>query len=152
MGKHFVCNARTSRCCDCERELMFFRKKWIWRGQCGSVLRKITRQYEWACKHVSLKSKNTREARPTVLKVATQRCDCPCLFRGIVENYWQFISKRLKRPWKPIVARTVPPIVFRRLYKISRPRQRASVVWVRYCCFFLCVLTRQAALCTFRHV
>ena len=43
----------------------------------------------------------------------------------LLRIHGHIISKSLKRTWKPTVARTVPPNLFRRLFKISWPKQTA---------------------------
>ena len=137
--KHFVCCARTAKCCDDDRELLFFRTKWIRRGHGGSVC-KIGRQYEWACKHVILKCKSTREARPTVCKVRHSDANARVPFGASLRIHGHIMSKYPMRPWKPIVARTAPPKLSRRLKKNILAKAKRK--WTRCAGRISCVFAR----------
>ena len=104
-----------------EREVKFFRLKWTRKGHDGREFDRIAKSYPWLAKK-SLLGKTKRVKQKTfVYKISHSRGLRHFPFKKVINCHVKVVERFLSRECKPIVARTVSPNLFRRMYSTAWP-------------------------------
>ena len=104
-----------------EREVKFFRLKWTRRGHDGREFDRIAKSYPWLAKKSLLGKTKRVKQKPFVYKISHSRGLRHFPFRKVINCHVKVVERFLSRECKPIVARTVSPNLFRRMYSTAWP-------------------------------
>ena len=104
-----------------EREVKFFQLKWTRRGQDGREFDRIAKSYPWLAKKSLLGKTKRVKQKPFVYKISHSRGLRHFPFRKVISCHVKVGERFLSRECKPIVARTVSPNLFRRMYSTAWP-------------------------------
>ena len=108
-----------------EQEVKFFRHKWTRRGHDGKEVDRI-KSYPWLAKKTLVGGPKKIKSKPFVYKIQHSRSLRFFPFRRIVNKHATVVQRFLGLECKPIVARTVAPNLFRRMYSVTWPQVRRS--------------------------
>ena len=107
-----------------EREVKFFRLKWTRRGHDGREFDRIAKSYPWLAKKSLLGKTKRVKQKPFVYKITHSRGLRHFPFKKVISCHVKVVERFLSRECKPIVARTVSPNLFRRMYSTAWPHVR----------------------------
>ena len=102
-----------------EREVKFFLLKWTRRGHDGREFDRIAKSYPWLAKKSLLGKTKRVKQKPFVYKISHSRGLRHFPFRKVINCHVKVVERFLSRECKPIVARTVSPNLFRRMYSTA---------------------------------
>ena len=105
-----------------EQDVKFFMLEWTRRGHDGKEFDRIAKSYPWLAKKALVGGPKKIKSKPFVYKIQHSRSLRFFPFRRIVNTHVTVVQRFLGLECKPIVARTVAPNLFRRMYSVACPQ------------------------------